>query len=202
MCHIRNYDFVAFVKVFYVSKVCGYFSVFLYDLEQYLSQALHAFQDTTLLWFSSFLPGLSFSLSLLFLALLPDLVSWGTAVFISLLLFFPLYAQSLEIFWLICFTYHLSICLWLSNLYFQPRTCLQTPITNSYYTSPLGCLLDIANVTCPELNPNICHPLPPSLLVDFPQLMATLFILLLIELLPHSCPHTVCRIILFALPSK
>lgn len=44
---------------------------------------------------------------------------------------------------------------------------------------PLGRLLDIANVTRPDLNPNICRPLPPSLLVDSPQLMAALFLLLI-----------------------
>lgn len=35
---------------------------------------------------------------------------------------------------------------------------IQTPVTNSYYTSPLGCLTDIANVTCPELNPTFATP--------------------------------------------
>ena len=44
----------------------------------------------------------------------------------------------------------------------------QTPITNSYYTSPLGGLIDIANAAYLGLNPNVS----PS------HLMAALFLLL------------------------
>lgn len=121
-----------------VSFQCSYMNFSSICLSLLPEMFFHAFQNTTIPWFSSSFPDLSFLFSLLIFALLSDtfiLGCYGAHVTI-----FSICAQALGMsFSCICFNYHLYA--YDSQIYISSSELfskLHTPITSSYYTSPLG----------------------------------------------------------------